>query len=172
MVRNIIAFVLLWLALVLESSLFQVPPLNLIQPNLVLIVLMVVALTRGARAALILGIIIGTVQDVNFGKFIGINAFTDGFIGYFAASAFGQFLQKNLAITFLMTVLFTFVQEWLTYGLTRLFDITAYSWSTAMTKTVGQMIINGVFLLFLYPLVYRLLVAKKQSYRDPDGRAI
>ncbi|QQE81306.1 rod shape-determining protein MreD [Alicyclobacillus sp. SO9] len=163
--RNIIAFLLLWLGLVIESSLFQIPPLDTIQPNLVLIILMVVSVTRGPRTALVLGVLIGLVQDVDFGSFIGIDAFTYGFIAYFAATVLSQFLQRNIAITFLFTVVFTFVQEWMTFGFTRLFDITGFAWNTAMTQTVWQMMVNGVFLLLLYPLLTKLLVPpEKRSY--------
>jgi len=170
--RNVIAFVLLWLGLVLESSLFQVPPINVVQPNLVLIVLIVVALTRGPRSALVLGVLIGGLQDVDYGKFIGINAFTYAFVGYFAATVFSQFLQRNMAITLLVTVGFTFIQEWMTYGLTRLFDVTAFGLSTAMTKTLWQMLINGVFLLVLYPLLSRLLTSKRLTYKDTEGSSL
>lgn len=170
MLRNVVAFLLLWLGLVVESSLFQIPPLDTIQPNLVLVVLMMVALARGPRAALVLGVLIGLIQDIDFGSFIGINAFTYGFIAYFAASVFSQFLQKNIAITFLFTVAFTFVQQWMTFGFTRLLNITGFAWNTAMTQTVWQMMVNGVFLLVLYPPLHKLLLLpEKRKYASSDG---
>ncbi|CAM3798583.1 rod shape-determining protein MreD [Alicyclobacillus pomorum] len=161
--KNAISFFLMWLGLIIQSTFFQVPPINVLQPNLVLVVLVMVALTRGAKAALILGVAIGFIQDVDYGSFLGLNAFTYGVIGYFAAASFAQFLHKNVALTLLVTVVCTFAQDWITYGMTRLFEITAYSWHAVLSFTLEQMVINGISLLLLYPLLLRWLMDKARN---------
>lgn len=165
--KNVVVFAVLWLGLIVESTLFQIQPINAIQPNLVLIILVVAALTRGATAALVLGVLIGFVQDAVYGSFIGLNAFTYGVTGYFAASVFGQFLHRNISITFLVVEVFTFVQEWFTFALTRMFGVTAYSWHTVMSQSLWQMMVNGVFFLVLYPLLIRLFRNKpRRRYKE------
>ncbi|MCL6548642.1 MAG: rod shape-determining protein MreD [Alicyclobacillus sp.] len=167
--RNLVAFVTLWASLVIQSTAFQIPPLHLVQPNLVLVVLVLVSLTRGARAALVLGVLVGFIQDAAFGEFLGLNAFTYGIVGYFAATAFAQFLHRNLALTFLVTVVCTFVQEWMTFGMTRMFNVTGYSWNTVLAHCLWQMIINGVTLLILYsPLVRWLSSRPRSRYRAQE----
>ncbi|MCL6598479.1 MAG: rod shape-determining protein MreD [Alicyclobacillus macrosporangiidus] len=153
--RNAIAFALLWLALILQSTWFQIPPLHEIQPDFVLVVLTVAALTRGPRPALVMGVLIGVIQDANYGSFLGLYAFAYGVVGYFSAVFFSQFLQRNVALTFVVTVCATFLFEWLTYGMTRLFGVTAYTWQVALALTLQQMIIDGVTLLVLYPILVR-----------------
>lgn len=155
--RNLVAFGVLWLGLIIQSTLFQIPPITVVQPNFVLVAIVVIALTRGTRASLILGVLIGFVQDVDFGSFIGLNAFAYGVIGYFAAATFAQFLQRNVALTFLVTIVCTFILQWITYGMTRLFDVTAFSWHAVMSLSFGQMVINGIALLLLYPLLIKLM---------------
>ncbi|MCL6631618.1 MAG: rod shape-determining protein MreD [Alicyclobacillus herbarius] len=168
--KNGLAFLLLWAALTIQATLFQIPPINVIQPDLVLVVMVVVALTRGPRAALLLGILVGLCQDIVYGAFIGLNAFTYAVIGYFAGSVFAQFLHRNVAITFLVTISFTFVNVWITYGLERLFDVTEYGWQVVMRHSFAQMIIDGVVLLILYPFLIRLLVdRKRRRYPEPEG---
>jgi rod shape-determining protein MreD len=165
--RNVIAFGWLWLGLIIQTTLFQVPPINVIQPNFVLVVLVIIALSRGTRASLVLGILIGFVQDVNYGSFIGLNAFAFGVIGYFAAATFAQFLHRNVVLTFLIAIVCTFIFEWITFGMTRLFGVTAFSWHGVLTMTFGQMIVNGITLLVLYPLLIKTLTSRPQPrYRQ------
>jgi rod shape-determining protein MreD len=167
--RNLAAFLALWLGLILESTVFQISPFNVIQPNFVLVVLVVIALVRGPKSALVFGVVIGFVQDADYGAFLGLNAFALGLVGYFAATTFAQFLHRNIAITFLVTVTCTFVFEWVTYGLTRLFDVTAYSWHGVLTLTLEEMIVNGITLLITYPLLIRILSEKtKGRYKRPN----
>lgn len=161
--KNVIAFGTLWLGLVIQSTLFQIPPIDVVHPNLVLVALVMVALTRGNRAALVLGVVIGLVQDVDYGSFIGLNAFAYGVIGYFAAATFAQFLHRNVALTFLVSVVCTFIFEWITYGMTRLFDVTAFSWQAVLSLSIGQMLTNGITLLLLYPLLNRTLTTKART---------
>lgn len=171
--RHAVAFVVLWLGLILDSTLFQIPPINVIQPNLVLIVLMVIAALYGPRTTLIYGVAIGLVQDMDYGRFIGLNAFTYGLIAYFAAAIFRQFMHRSLALTFFLTISFTFVQQWLTYGLTRLFDVTGFKVQAVLRHTLMEMIVDGVFLLLLYPLLIRLLEKRtKRRYQDVDGEGV
>ena len=167
--KNVLAFLLLWLGLIVHSTLFQIPPLNVVQPDLVMVLLIIIALTRGPRAALVLGILIGLVQDMVFGSFLGLYAFTYGVVGYFAATAFAQFLQRNVAITFLVTIVFTFLQNWVTYGIASLFGLTSLPWATVLADSLAQMIVNGIALLLLYSPVGKLLFeAHRGRYRE-DG---
>lgn len=170
--RNLIAFVCLWLGLVLQSTLFEIPPFHVIHPNFILVVLVVAALTRGPRAAMVLGVLIGFIQDATFGSFLGLYAFTYGLIGYFASAAFAQFLHKNVAITFLVTITCTFVDVWVTYGMTRLFDVTTETWTSLLSTSLSLMIQNGLLLLVLFPVLTRWLSDRARTrYRTSDGEA-
>lgn len=164
--RLTLAFVILWLGLILESTLFQIPPINIIHPGFVLVTLVLIALMRGPNTAVLFGIAIGLIQDVCFGTFIGLNAFCYGVIAYFAGALFSQFLHRNLAITFLTSMLFSFIHTWLTYGLTRLFDVTAERWPYVLSQSLVAMIINGILTLMLYPLLTKLFTPRQRSRYD------
>ncbi|WP_067933000.1 rod shape-determining protein MreD [Alicyclobacillus kakegawensis] len=171
--RNGIAFVLLWAALTLQATVFQIPPIDVVQPDLVIVVMVVVALTQGPKAALILGILVGLCQDVVYGAFIGLNAFTYAVIGYFAGTVFAQFLHRNVAITFLVTIFFAFINVWITYGMERLFDVTGYTAQAVLRHSLAQMIIDGITLLILYPFLVRLLVPRKRKrYPEPEADGV
>lgn len=161
--KNVLAFILLWACLLIQSTIFQITPINVIQPNFILVMLIGVALARGPKSAMFLGVLIGLVQDAVFGSFLGLNAFTYGVLGYFSGAWFAQFLHRNIAVTFLITVIATFIQQWFTFGLTRMFDATAYTWSGVMAHSLSEMIQNGLLLLLLYPAILRLFGVRTRS---------
>ncbi|SIS63769.1 rod shape-determining protein MreD [Alicyclobacillus vulcanalis] len=148
-----VSFAMLWLGLILQATLFEIPPMNVIHPDFVLVILVLLTLFRGANLAMVFGIVIGLIQDVCYGPFIGLNAFAYGLIAYIAAAVFSQFMQKNLAIAFLTTMVLSFVHSWLTYGFMRLFELTSDSLQFALSASLQSMFVNGVVALFLYPLI-------------------
>lgn len=168
--RNVLAFFCCWLGLILQATVLQVPPLSLIQPNIVVVLLILVALTRGPRVALILGVLTGFIQDVNYSSFIGLNAFAYGFVGYFAGAVLSQFIQRSVAIAFITCVTCTFVYDWMTYGMTRLFDVTSYSWHGVMSISLLQMMLNGILLLVLYPLCVRWFASTSENRYGDTGQ--
>lgn len=164
-----IAFVMLWIGLILEATVFQIPPMNVIHPGFVLVILVLIALMRGPNTAVIFGIVIGLIQDICYGSFIGLNAFSYGVVAYFAGAVFSQFLHRNLTITFLTTLVLTFVYTWVTFGLTRLFDVTADSPTYVLSQSFISMLVNGLLVLMLYPLVTRLFLHHKRNRYDTSG---
>ncbi|MFX4302668.1 rod shape-determining protein MreD [Alicyclobacillus tolerans] len=166
-----VTFIALWIGLILQSTVFQIPPYNAIQPDFVLVGLVLVALMRGTKPALFLGLLLGLIQDVVFGSFIGLNAFALAVIAYFAAAAFAQFMHKNITITFLVTLCCSFIDVWLTFGFTRMFGVTAYSWITVIYQSLEQMLINGILVLLLYPLAIKFLAISADNHygKVPDG---
>lgn len=126
---------------------------------------------RGPNAAVLFAIAIGLIQDICYGSFIGLNAFAYGVVAYFAAAVFGQFMQRNLAVTFFTTIVLTFVHLWIAYGLTRLFAVTADSPSYVLTQSMVSMMINGIVALMLYPAFVRLLARPRHSRYDMTSNA-
>lgn len=169
--KALIAFVSLWVGLVLQATLFEIPPMDAIHPDFVLVILILLALFRGPNLAMVFGIAIGLVQDICYGPFIGLNAFAYGVTAYFAAAVFGQFMQKNLAIAFLTTMGLSFVHSWLTYGFMRLFELTSDSFQFALSASLQSMIVNGLVALVLYPLYSSLFNRPKRRRYDPMHNA-
>lgn len=170
--RTGIAFLLLWAGLIVQSTVFQIRPLNLVAPNLDVVLVVLIAAFLGPRTAMVLGVMIGLIQDVNFSAFIGLNGFAYGFVGYFAGTVLTQFIQRSVAVVFLTGIVCTFVFDWLTYGMTQLFDVTSYSWHGVMAVSLQQMILDGIVLLLLYPICYRWLGVEHRRRYTPsrEGR--
>jgi rod shape-determining protein MreD len=162
------AFGLAWAALLLNATWFQIAGLRSVAPNLVLVVLVCVAVAQGSRNALLVGALIGFVEDVVYGPFLGLSTFTYGAVGYFASVLAEQFLQRNLLITFLVTSVLTFAQEWFDYGLTQMLGVTALSARLELAQSLWDVVMNGVALLLLYPVLLKWLQPKKRSRYAED----
>jgi rod shape-determining protein MreD len=145
-----ILFVLLMGMTILESTIFSIPPLNAIHPQLVAVTIMLIALFRGPHLALWLGILIGLIRDIVYGTFIGMDLFALGLVGYFSGTTFRLFLRRHLVLVVLTVIAFTAVYNFVTFGISVLFAQKKADLSVVIVESIRMMIINGVATLFFY----------------------
>ncbi|MBX6352886.1 MAG: rod shape-determining protein MreD [Thermoflavifilum sp.] len=162
------AFLCVWLALVVDATWFQLPGIQGAAPNLVLVTLVILASVQGARRALIMGVLVGLIEDAVYGPFLGLDSLAYGAVGYFAAVLVEQFLHRNLLVTFLATCVLTFAQEWFDAGLTYMLGMAALGLRSVLAASLWHMLVNGLALLVLYPLLRVWLTPRRRS-RYSDG---
>jgi len=143
--------------LVIQSTVLQVQPFSFVAPNICFVMLLYVSLLRGPMLSLYVGLIIGLIQDVLFGTYLGPNAFTYAAIGYFAGATFRTYWARQLIVVILIVLGYTFVQEVTLYGLSRLFGYAHADLTAALMHAVQMMIWNGILALLLYSPSVRLL---------------
>jgi len=80
--RKITYAVLIIIGFLLESMLFPHIALASITPNLMLIITASIGFMRGKQEGMFIGFFCGLLQDVSFGKYIGLYALMYMFIGY------------------------------------------------------------------------------------------
>ena len=104
--RNI---VFIFLALLLQASWIDSLAIYGIAPDIVIIILVFIAFTRGQIEATVLGFISGLVIDIyDFGTRLGTNALANSLIGFFAGYSGGiaaETLRAQAAILLLATLL-------------------------------------------------------------------
>lgn len=154
--------------LVIQSTVFQVQPFSFVAPNISLVMLLFVALMRGPMLALYSGLIIGLIQDVLFGTFIGLHGFTYAVVGYFAGLAFRSYWTRSFVMVLLIILGFTFVHEITEYSLTQLFGHGHVDLMAVVTHALRMMIWNGILSLLLYTPSVRLLGRERRSHSADD----
>jgi rod shape-determining protein MreD len=165
----VFTFLSLFLALVLQSTLFQIPPMTTLHPDMVVVLLMYIAMIMGPWQAALYGLAIGLVEDVVFGRFIGLYAFTFALVAYFAGLIFRLFFQKSIIILLLTVLGATGVFEIITVGISGLYEVSNFTMMTVIDYTIRTMIFNGIFALFAYsPAVTLLEKAVKRKRRLSD----
>lgn len=148
-------FVVLLIGFMIQGTVFQVQPFNAVQPTLTVILILLIAFFRGGSLSLVLGLLLGLVQDIVYGSFIGMHSFSLAVVGYFSGSTFRMFLHRSFLL-FMMTLLgYSFVYEVLNYGIARLFGSMRIDFSLVVAHSMRTMIFNGILAFFLYPLAAR-----------------
>ncbi len=165
-------FIALFLSLILQTTVFQVPYLHAVEPSLVVIALVMVSVFRGSREGLIFGIVIGLIQDASFGSFLGESAFAYALIGYISGYVRSLFMRVSLFLTLLLIVISTEFYVWLSYGIIRLFGQLGTSINVVVSTSTSMTISTFVCSLLLYFFYRFLLVPKvKKSYSDETNEA-
>jgi rod shape-determining protein MreD len=155
------AMIFFWLLLgfVFQSALFPAPLFYGIDPNLDMILIVFVAMLRGKHLGLLLGFLIGLIQDIQFGSYLGLHAFAMGIVGFFSASTIRYFLHRHLALVMINVLGYTVAYEGILYGINRVFGMSSLDTWVVLLKVVHTMVWNGAFTLLLYPWLNRFLAA-------------
>lgn len=80
--KKIVAFVVIFLAFLLQTTVFHAIALADVVPNLLLVVTITFAYLRGRTSGLIIGFVCGIMLDMMYGSVIGLYAFIFMTIGF------------------------------------------------------------------------------------------
>lgn len=111
MKRIIIAFLIIAISFLLQSTVFQAIAIAGVVPNLLLIVTVSIGYIRGRKKGLACGLVCGLLVDLCFGEVIGLFGLLYMFIGYMNGYAHKIYFRDN----YTMPVLLVAVSD-LVYG--------------------------------------------------------
>lgn len=98
MVRYVVLAFLPFLAIFLQSTLFNHYSIKGAIPDLVLIFVIFHALFTGERRGTVYGVLCGLLEDLYIGRFIGVNLVAKGLTGYIMGKAQGTVFKENLLV--------------------------------------------------------------------------
>ncbi|BCJ85075.1 rod shape-determining protein MreD [Effusibacillus dendaii] len=159
--RPIYVFLVLLFAMILQATLFVQKPFNWVQPSLTVVLTVFIAYFRNQRLAMVLGLMVGLVQDVVYGTLIGMHTFSLALVGYFSGALFRVFLNRSLIMLLFMVLGMTVGYEFLNYGIATIFGRLRIDLLVVLTHAVRLMIFNGIYGLLLYPFAERWLPANE-----------
>lgn len=115
---RIIAYtMLIFLAVLFQSTLGNYIKIYDVKPNIVLVVIIVVGLMRNNIEAAIVGFSCGLLQDCVSGMFIGFYALLGLYLGLAVSSLNKKLYRENVLIAIFLTFVFSVVYEYLVYFL-------------------------------------------------------
>jgi len=123
-------------------------------PNTAIIIIVSFAFMRGEKEGAVIGFIVGILQDIFFGRSIGINAFLGMLTGYFCGKLYVDFFTENFLIPLLLTSVGTFLYEFVFYLLN--FLLFGYTNVIYFLRAVilPETAYTALFSVFLYKLFY------------------
>lgn len=148
---HFILFLLLGLiAITLQSTFFSYFTIMGVKPDLLLIMVVFTAFIKGSKYGGIFGFMLGLIEDLITGRFIGMNALIKGSLGYLIGLTEGKIYKENLLAPGLLLLLASLLQGVLTV---LLFNITGTNF--ALKEQMYKIIIpTAIYNAGLGPLFY------------------
>jgi rod shape-determining protein MreD len=100
--RVLICFAVILINLAAQTSLFPYIEINGIRPDSALILAVSYGILRGDAEGGVFGFFAGLLQDIFFGKFLGLNALLGMLTGFFCGKPFKDFYSENYLIPLLL----------------------------------------------------------------------
>ena len=105
--RIFVISIMLLLANILQSTVFDMIRIRGISPNLDVMIIVSFALLRGSKEGTIIGFASGMLMDIIFSPSRGYLAIVGATIGYFCGKFNKDFYKENLVLPFVLTLLST-----------------------------------------------------------------
>ena len=154
--RAAVAGLMILLALMIQSTWLQYIEFNGIKPDLVLIIVISVALLRGAREGAATGFFAGILKDLMFGKVFGARALEGLLLGFTVGVLNKRLYKENVVVVVLLTFIFSFCLG-VIIGLLNIFMGAQENILTLLkTIIVAEAVYNSVASIFVYYIVYRV----------------
>lgn len=96
--RYIVLFLLPYIAIFLQSTIFSFYSIKGAIPDLVLVFVVFFALLNGAYKGTVYGFLCGLMEDLYMGRFIGINALSKGLTAYILGKLQGNVFKENIFV--------------------------------------------------------------------------
>lgn len=139
----------------LETAVFPYLTVAGARPDLTLLFALLVGILFGPAYGAYLGFGGGIVQDILFGRFIGLNGLTHLVAGYLAGQAGARLFKENVVVPFMIAVLGTIGGHALTYALLRMTGVVLPVTLFARLLLVTA-IYNALISVFVYSYLLRL----------------
>ena len=149
--------IVMFLMIVVQATVFSVffPMITLSDsfavPNIMIIVLILVSILRDDKNIIFVAFIVGFLQDIVFGSYIGLYAFTYAFIAYWANVTFCLFVDRHVIIFLTSVVLALFSFELLVWGINSLFGLIDVPFQQAFDRYFwGSILLGSAIAVIIY----------------------
>lgn len=149
--------------LILDNTLVPFFSINYIYPSLLVVFIISYSIINGATEGILLGILVGALQDLYFYNGVGINMLTNMIISLLA-SQIGKGIFKDKSIVPIVSTFFlSFLKGLFVFGILFLLKIKSGSLPIILYKALYDMFIS----IIIYRLVFKLSETKimKKEWR-------
>lgn len=154
---------------VLESTFFQYISVFGIKPDVALVIITTVAILQGKDMGIVTGVASGMLQDIIFGKPIGISAFSYMVAGYVVGLNSEKIFKENLIVPVIFTTAATLIKYAVTvfylYAIQLNFSLLSYIRSTVLPEAVYNCIISVFIYKGLHILFHKKFVQEGFSIK-------
>ncbi|SNS35230.1 rod shape-determining protein MreD [Anaerovirgula multivorans] len=162
--KTLIIGIIIIVNFILQSTVLKYTSIYNIIPNTSLILVVCFAINSDKKKGALIGFIIGILQDIIFGKILGLNALIYMLMGYLITLANKNIFKENYIIPFLFTVLGT-----VSYYIFGTFFIYFLGFNMDFFNIFKNMLImevlyNAIISIFVYKYVYKIYKPTRNRY--------
>jgi rod shape-determining protein MreD len=156
MLRAVVMFVVMFVNLILQSTAFNYIEIINVKPNTALLLIVAYALLRGDIEGAAFGFVSGLLQDLFFGRVIGLYAMLGMVTGFVCGKPFKDFYKENYLIPIFLTGIVCVSYEFLFYVTYFLFQgkvsIMTYFGRIILPETMYTLVVT----MPVYRLIYNI----------------
>ncbi|HNX28253.1 MAG TPA: rod shape-determining protein MreD [Syntrophomonadaceae bacterium] len=153
--RYLMHFLLPFLAVFLQSTVFGFYSIKGTLPDMVLVFVVFFSVINGAAKGTVYGFLCGLLEDLYLGRFIGINAISKALTGFLVGKLQGGFFRENFFIGALAVAIGTLLNALILLLLSRLAFASFHIDKQFFTAVFYQFIYNVILAAPLYGWYYR-----------------
>lgn len=153
---TIIISLIILFNLILQSTLFQQIEIYGVAPNTALILVISFAIYSGRNKGAVIGFFVGILQDIIFGRTIGLNALVFMIVGYLIGLMDQKIFRDNLFIPFIFTALATIIYEMINLLLIFLLGYRIELLNIIKKMLIIEVIYNSIISLIIHYYISKL----------------
>ncbi|MCK8825601.1 rod shape-determining protein MreD [Fuchsiella alkaliacetigena] len=154
--RDLIYILMVIIALILQVAYFSFYPLGGVIPDLLLIIVVILALFNGFRHGAYLGFLAGLLQDLFSGGLFGVNIVSKLLLGYTFGFLKQKIYYRNFAIPVALVILATVIDQLIFVILNNKLAFNLAVWLRLRELLIPLLIYNALLSILIYPVIYYL----------------
>lgn len=163
--KTLIIGIIIAVNLIFQSTLLQYFKIYGVLPNTGLILVISFAIYNGKNKGALIGFFVGLLQDIMFGRIIGLNACVYMITGYLVGIINRKVFKENLLIPFTLTALATVFYEIINLLLIYLLGYRIELFNFFKKMIVTEVLYNSIFSVIIYIYVTKLYQSKYMKKR-------
>lgn len=153
---SILFFITFLIIYILQANFFSNLKIFGVMPNLFIVLILWIGLFSNTFVAVTLGVIMGLILDLIFGKAIGITAVMLCIVGYMGAYFDKNFSKESKFKIVFMVIGATIIYEIGIYSLNALIIGYDFEWLIFMKIVIFEIIYNVLITILIYPIFQKL----------------
>ncbi|MFY9174323.1 MAG: rod shape-determining protein MreD [Peptococcia bacterium] len=154
--------VLAIISLLLQSTILPYLTVGGVTPDLILVLAVLYSIFQGPKRGALMGFILGLMEDLFLGRFIGMKALTVGLtsliVGWFAQRAF----RENIIVPILAMVTATLFSELIYLCVGKIVGL-SWGWDLFLWKAIPLAVYNTCLVPFIYIPTFSWFIRESES---------
>lgn len=169
--RKIVSIILIFICLLIQSTLWNLFTFTNIKANILLVLVVSFALMHGSRTGLWMGFISGLLIDVFFGDLFGFNALVFMYIGFLIGKMYQVFFDEDIRVAIVAVgvsdLAYNLIYYLVKFALGRRYNFFAYLGHIIIPELIFTLIVTIIVYKLFYYINKKLKANEQEEQESP-----